>query len=311
MMPVLVVGLMNETTSIILPCYNGAKWLSDSIESILCQTEGNFELIIVNDGSTDNSEEIIANYFKDARIRYIYQKNAGFTKAVNRGINESTGSFIGFIGQDDLWMPDKLRKEASYLRKHEELGLVFSNYYYINNLGSITEKVSSRLPAFSSKQELIRYLFLTNFIGFETVLVRKECFKTVGLLDEQLFGFSDHDLWLRMADSYQFGYLPYFLLKKRRHDKQLGKIMPEKVLNDEFVLTNKAVLKYGFLKSDLPKKLSSLYFAWGLELIRMNDVEQARHKLLHTIRYDPLKFKALLAYMCPKLYIKISKSLRK
>ena len=109
-----------RTVSVVLPCYNGARWISCTIESVLSQTYADFELVIINDGSTDLSEKIIAPYLYDERVRYIYQKNRGFSAAINRGIKASSGSLIGFIGQDDLWMPNKLEVIVYSLRSSFE-----------------------------------------------------------------------------------------------------------------------------------------------------------------------------------------------
>src|SRR5208337_849330 len=105
-------GLRMKKVSVILPCYNGARWISRAIESVLAQTWGHFELVIIDDGSTDNSKKIILPYLSDERVQYIYQDNRGFSAAINRGVAESRGCLICFIGQDDLWMPNKLELQT-------------------------------------------------------------------------------------------------------------------------------------------------------------------------------------------------------
>ena len=107
--------------SVILPCYNGAQWIGQAIESVLAQTYKDFELLVIDDGSTDNSREIVSSYLHDRRVHYIYQENRGFSGAINRGIKESKGDFIGFIGQDDLWLPHKLELQTKYLSKHRDV----------------------------------------------------------------------------------------------------------------------------------------------------------------------------------------------
>jgi glycosyltransferase involved in cell wall biosynthesis len=112
-----------QKVSVVLTCYNGARWISSAIESILAQTYKNLELVVIDDGSTDNSKEIVSSYLCDERVRYIYQENRGFSAAVNRGIKESRGELIGFIGQDDLWLHYKLELQVEYLNKHKEVDL--------------------------------------------------------------------------------------------------------------------------------------------------------------------------------------------
>ena len=128
---------MMRNVSVVLTCHNGARWISRTIWSVLAQTYEDLELLIVDDGSMDNSKEIVVSYLGDDRVRYIYQENKGFSAAVNRGIKESNGNLIGFIGQDDLWMPNKLELQVRYFSKHKDVDLVHSNYYSIDSEGQI------------------------------------------------------------------------------------------------------------------------------------------------------------------------------
>ncbi|MCK4434109.1 glycosyltransferase family 2 protein, partial [Candidatus Bathyarchaeota archaeon] len=158
-----------SSVSVILTCYNGVRWISKAIESVLAQTYEDFELVIIDDGSTDGSKKIVASYLSDERVRYIHQENKGFSAAVNRGIKETTSSLIGFIGQDDLYVPSKLKLQVKYLSEHTDVDLVHSNYCSIDSKGRIVQVRDINVPNFSSKKKMVEQLFLYNFIGFETV----------------------------------------------------------------------------------------------------------------------------------------------
>lgn len=145
-----------RTVSVVLTCYNGARWISLSIESILAQTYRDFELIIIDDGSTDNSKEMVALRLSDERVRYIYQRNRGFSAAVNRRIKESSNSLIGFIGQDDLWMPNKLDLQVKYLSEHKDVDIVHPNYCSIDSEEHMIEVGDVSIPNISSKKEVAR-----------------------------------------------------------------------------------------------------------------------------------------------------------
>ncbi|MCK4435905.1 glycosyltransferase, partial [Candidatus Bathyarchaeota archaeon] len=237
-----------QNVSIVLTCYNGARWISRAIESILAQTYEDFELVIIDDGSTDSSKEVVVSHLCDERVHYIHQENRGFSAAVNRGIKESSGNLIGFIGQDDLWIPNKLELQLKYFSEHKDVDLIHSNYYSIDSEGRIIEVRGIKIPNFSSKKKVVEQLFLNNFIGFETVLVKRRCFDEVGYFDEQMVGFSDHDIWLRIAGSFNIGYLDLPLVEKREHEFQLSKVRIEAVLKDEFLMVKKAVDRYPFLE---------------------------------------------------------------
>jgi glycosyltransferase involved in cell wall biosynthesis len=293
---------MMQNVSVVLTCYNGARWISGAIESVLAQTYGDFELVIIDDGSADDSKEIIAPYLCDERVRYIYQNNRGFSSAINRGIKESSGCLIGFIGQDDLWMPNKLELQVKYFSKRRDIDLVHSNYYFVDSEERIIRVVKATVPDSSSKQEVVKRLFLNNLLGFETVLVKRKCFDEVGFFDERMVGFSDHDMWLRVAGSFNIGYLSLSLVKKRQHELQLSKVRIESVLKDEFLLVKKAIDRYPFLKKAERKKLASLYYAWGIALLKKESIKEAEQKLLKAIRCQPWKLKATAAYIAPTLY---------
>jgi glycosyltransferase involved in cell wall biosynthesis len=289
-------------TSVVLPCYNGSLWISDAIESVLHQTFFDFELIIVDDGSSDNSKDIISSHLCDGRVRYIYQENKGFSATINRGIKESVGDLIGFIGQDDLWLSNKLELQVRYFSKHNSVGLVRSNYYSIDSEGRIMRLVREKMPSFYSRQKMIEHLFLRNFIGFETVLVKKKCFDEVSLFDERMTGFSDHDMWLRIVGSFDIGYLDMPLVKKREHTLQLSKVKAESVLRDEFLIVKKAINRYPFLKKVERRKLALLYYALGIALLQKGNADKAKKELLEAIKWYPWKLKAVVAYVAPTLY---------
>jgi len=306
---VIILGALR--VSVILPCYNGARWIGQAIESVLAQTYKDFELLIIDDGSKDNSKEIVASYLCDERMRYIRQENRGFSAAVNRGIKESNGGLIGFIGQDDLWMPNKLELQVNYLSEHRDVDLVHSNYCSIDSEGRIIGVRDIKIPQVSSKKKVVEHLFLNNFIGFETVLVKRKCFNEVGFFDERMVGFSDHDMWLRLAGSFNIGYLDLPLVKKRQHEFQLSKVRVEAVLKDKFLMVKKAIDCYPFLKRVERKKLAQLYYAWGMTLMQKGNNKKTKQKFIKAIKYQPWKLKAAVAYITPTLYTLIWDNYRK
>lgn len=302
---------MMYNVSVILTCYNGARWIARAIESILAQSYEDFELVIIDDGSTDNSKEVVASYLCDKRVHYIYQENRGFSAAVNRGIKESSGSLIGFIGQDDLWMPNKLELQMKYLNEHKNVDLVHSNHCFINSEERIIEVRDVKIPNFASRKKVVEELFLNNFIGFETVLIKRKCFDEVGFFDEHMVGFSDHDMWLRVAGSHNIGYLNLSLVKKRQHEFRLSKVRIEAVLKDEFLIVKKAIDHHPFLKKVERKKLASLYYAWGMILLHKGNNNEAKQKFLKAITCQVWKLKAIVAYIAPVLYTMIYDHYRK
>ncbi len=199
--------------SIIIPCYNSAHMVSDSINSVLESTYKDYEIILVNDGSNDNLKEVIFPYFYDNRILYIEQKNKGLSGARNTGIKNATGQYLVFLDADDIITPKKLEVQQKFLDDNPSIDLVYSNSeWFIENDLDNTREV--RFPVYTG--DVIEHLIFGNFLHVNSVMVRKEAVVKAGLFDETLRELEDWDLWLRMAlGGSQFGFTPGVLSKVR------------------------------------------------------------------------------------------------
>lgn len=208
------------TVSIILPTYNRAHLLPRAILSILHQTYPNFELIIVDDASTDETPRVVKG-FDDPRIRYIRHKhNQGAAAARNTGIKASRGTYIAFQDSDDEWLPHKLARQMNVMTQlSQEIGVVYSSFWYVKD-GSKrifppkSRKLASIFPSKVRKLEgcVNRALFRGNFITPQAALVRESCFDRAGLFDVCLPRFQDWELWLRISKYYHFKYIDTPLL---------------------------------------------------------------------------------------------------
>jgi glycosyltransferase involved in cell wall biosynthesis len=204
--------------SVIIPCYNHADYLRLCLRSVFHQTFKGFEVIVVDDASTDNTPNVIKE-FKDSRLCYVrHRKNFGVSSALNTGINLSRGEFIAIIGADDLMKPDNLFVKVDILSKYPSIGLVYSNAEIIDEDGTIiglAKKQKSDGKLFVEKP--FDRLLYGNFITASSVMVRKSCFEKVGLFDTELHYAEDWDMWLRLAYFYNFGYVDIPLVQYRLH----------------------------------------------------------------------------------------------
>ena len=194
--------MLRPRTSVIIATYNAGDYLSVAIKSVLQQTTGDLELIVVDDGSTDGSTDCV-HTINDKRLRYVYQENAGQTKAKNRGIAEAVGEFVGFCDADDYWYPDKLEKQLPLFSVSSEVGVVFSLAQKIDESGSPTDSEW----AMPYRGRVLEQLFMHNFVPFGTSIVRRACLEKVGLFDNDLRMGIDWDLWLRIATHYNFDFV--------------------------------------------------------------------------------------------------------
>jgi len=214
---------MTPRVSIILPAYNHETYVGAAIQSALAQTLDDFELIIINDGSTDGTGMVIEQ-FADPRIRYFCQENQGLSAALNRGLSLARGEYFGFLPSDDVYEPEKLARQVAYLDAHPGIGLVFSHQTLIDAAGAPLrdQHVEAWFGVpYETKEEIFPALFERNFLAAPTVLMRMVCFDRVGGFDESLTCAQDYDLWLRALRYYDIRLGKERLIRYRWHGGNL------------------------------------------------------------------------------------------
>nr|WP_294943166.1 glycosyltransferase family 2 protein [uncultured Mucilaginibacter sp.] len=188
----------SELVSVIMPAYNAQKYIAESMESVICQTYPIWELIIIDDGSTDDTAAIVKQYqTKDDRIKYIYQKNAGQGRAKSTGIKISKGEYIAFLDADDLWLKEKLSKSLTAI-KSSDASLLFTNYGVFDknvNDGEITVMQVGD-ATFEGRESIITFLNY-NQIPNLTVLTTREAIIGAGDFTDIVVA-EDYEMWLRM-----------------------------------------------------------------------------------------------------------------
>jgi glycosyltransferase involved in cell wall biosynthesis len=214
----------NYKSSVCIPAYNGANYIGEAISSTLNQTLADFELIIVDDCSTDNTEAVIQS-FSDNRISYY--KNAtrlGLVGNWNRCLELSRGQYVCIFHQDDVMMPDNLAEKVKILEEHPHVGLVYSDVLQIDTAGALIREGWPAKPPFEQQGvcrglEFLRTQLLgPNTISCPGVVVRKECYEKLGGFDARLPFTADWEMWLRLAVFYDVAYLAKPLIKYRWHE---------------------------------------------------------------------------------------------
>jgi len=235
-----------KMVSVIIPTFNNGKYIIQALESVLSQTYREYEIIIIDDGSTDGTPKLLEQ-FKD-RIRYCYQENQGLAIARNRGLEESRGEFSTFLDADDVWLPDNLKMKADVLQKHPEIGGVFSDFSVFDERGIIHPLGTKPVFPFfkrtgkdfhdifshqetidgGSDREIKLYighifseLFWGNFILPSSMVFRRDCALETGYFVPQMRTQQDYEYWLRFSKNYSLGYVDEVLVRYRRHSDQL------------------------------------------------------------------------------------------
>ncbi len=192
------------TVSVVIATYNMGIHVSQAVASVLAQEPNDLEVVVVDDGSTDSTLEVLSAYASDPRVTVIAQANLGQPKAKNAGIRACKGRFIAFCDADDYWLPGKLAKQMPLFEKDPRVGVVYSRAAVPQSDGSL--KHSTERQFF--RGDVLQQLFVRNIVPFGTAVVRKECLDQVGYFDESIPMGIDWDLWLRVAAHWHFDYSP-------------------------------------------------------------------------------------------------------
>ncbi|MCL1464459.1 glycosyltransferase [Argonema galeatum] len=190
--------------SVIIPVYNGENTIRETIESVLNQTFKDFELIVINDGSTDSTLDVVSN-IQDSRLKVFSYPNAKQAASRNRGLSQATGEYVSFIDADDLWKPDKLEAQLKALQENPEAGVAYSWTDLIDESGNF---IRGGANIYWQGESYARML-LNDFVeSGSNPLIRAQAIKEVGNFDESLPPAEDWDMWIRLASRYPFVVVP-------------------------------------------------------------------------------------------------------
>jgi glycosyltransferase involved in cell wall biosynthesis len=293
---------MKKMVSVIIPTYNREALLKRAIESVLNQSYQNFELIIVDDGSKDNTEKLVEEFgIKDERVKYVFQENSGgAAKPKNTGIKVATGEYIAILDDDDEWFLSKLEKQVQYLDEHLDIDIVGCNYL-------INGKKEYRIPFYKN---IFKRMLVTDDLGpGSTMIYRKELFGKVGLFDENLKTGQDREMRIRLAKDYKFGFVKEALVNYYSgHDNiSFSGLSIEKREKDWAHIFN----KYRKYYDDDSKVYSDKLRYDGTRYMSLGLADKARKCFLLSIQKNPLNMKSFLylflSLFGPSFYNKLIK----
>ena len=291
--------------SIITPAFNAESTITHTIKSVQEQTFSDFELIIIDDGSTDKTIEVINN-IQDERIQVISYKNGGVSTARNRGITHANGEFIAFIDADDLWTSDKLELQLAALKNNPQAGVAYSwtSFMDVDERGEPVSFLPS--PEYSYMGDVYQQLLMGDFIlSGSNTLIRSQAIQSAGEFEPTLKSCEDWDYWLRLAARFDFVLVPkYQILYRRTPGAMSSKV---EVMKEASQITIERAY------NDAPQELQHLKkytltnfhrFCASLYLQHRNDnlgIAEAKQHLLSAISLQP---KTLLDSLTQKLLIK-------
>jgi glycosyltransferase involved in cell wall biosynthesis len=263
--------------SVIIPTYNHAQFVAQAVESALGQTFADREVIVVDDGSTDQTGMLLARY--EGQIRYLWQPNQGVSAARNAGIAAATGRYFLFLDADD-WVPaDKLAIQVPILDAQPETGLTYSAFQYMDETG---RQLLREIRPGKSGLVLADLLCRTLFFPPGAAVIRRECLERVGAFDESCPSAADTDLWVRIAHAgYSFAYVDRPLLQYRlAHGSMSGHL--ESQMRDEFTRMEKFFADPGLapeIRGLEGRAFGSLHMEFAAKCCRIGNIKEARQHL--------------------------------
>jgi len=208
----------HPTVSVVIPTYNRASLVVRSIQSVLNQSYSDFELLVIDDGSTDNTAGAVAG-FSDQRVRYVrLPRNAGTAAACNVGIRMSRGRFVSFQGSDDEWLPENLAEHMSvFERSPDKLGVVYSDMYRIRQSGSVEYHISPTVVPGRLVNPKSQF-YEVYMLGSQSVVIKRECLDATGYFNETLPALEDLELFIRLSKRFEFFRIPKPLVRYYESD---------------------------------------------------------------------------------------------
>ena len=248
-----------HSISICIPLYNGQRYIAQAIESVLNQTCGDFQLVVVDDCSGDSGPDIVKGFKDDRLVFYRNEKRLGLVENWNKCVSYASGEYICILHQDDYYLPNMLEQERALLANNAGVGIVFSQHYFIDAYDArmgVWKFTDS--PGIWEGREIAKQHVIYNFAGMVTVMVKKDCYDSVGLYDKDFLLCPDWDMWLRIElAGYRVGYLAEPLACYRVHDESVtSQLMARGLINEE----RQRFLRKAFSRMKLGHLLGSLEF---------------------------------------------------
>lgn len=291
--------------SIIIPTYNRAQLLGRVIESVLNQTYDNIEILVVDDGSTDNTQKLLKSLY-EGKVRYFYQANKGPSAARNLGFINSQGNLIGFLDSDDYYLPENIFEKVKVLEENPNIDWVYSDWYEIVNNGTPQRRpILEKMKADLGEKENIFSLLVINgggLIQTNAALIRSHCISNINGFDENFRSLEDVDFFIRLSRYYKTKYIHIPLIVRTmqpdslQEDRKIGYEASLRLM-DKIEANYPEEVRDLKLKRNWAKWRSNIYNYFGIEHLKCGQYHKARQDFLKSIRSYLFQKKVYLLYI--------------
>lgn len=276
--------------TVMIPSYNHAHYIIDTIKSIFTQTYQNFELIVINDGSPDNSLEVLETLQKEYSFTLVDRENKGLIATLNEGLSYAKGEFFCAIASDDIMLPNRLEDQVNYMQKYPEFAMCFSKMMTIDDNNEVLGYTKNKHIEVGN---VFYQLYKTNFINAASVMHRTKVLRSIGGYSDK-YKFEDYPLWLSIAQKHKIGFVDEYHVQYRHHDANMSKQRLMIIREEEKILIDFNIDD----KTDV--LLKKRYARWFSKLLKINELEGAKdymEKALSQSWYQPKFWRDYLKYI--------------
>jgi glycosyltransferase involved in cell wall biosynthesis len=279
---------MNKLVSVIIPCYNAERYIEATMDSVLLQTYTNLEVLVIDDGSTDRTNEILRKYIdKVILLRHYGGVNKGRSASVNLALNACHGEYIAFLDHDDLWEVNKTEVQVGVLEKNPDVGLVYANGYAINEND---ERLYQLFPKHHRETNSSESILLNCYIPSpSSSLIRRSVLLKTGGFDGDMEHAADHDLLIRISEVSTMAYVDQHLWRNREHSACTGKLHCKEMWQAGFRILKKACERSGYGWDIKRRRLAVLNFRLSQCLLQEKKYMRFMLHLLVSGILDPVR----------------------
>jgi len=287
--------------SVLLTCFNHIRFLPAAYESILNQSFAEWEIIAIDDGSTDGSRDWLLSRTEPI-TRIFNEKNLGTYASLNVALSQAQGEYIAVLNDDDVWAPEKLAKQVALLDAESEVGLVHTDGWFIDGEGRQQEgtPLGFEFPRFETGDVLLDLVYQNKIIA-SAALARRECFEQLGRFSDAFFGSGDWEMWFRIAEKWKVGFVDQPLTFYRVHgtnaSHKLERIWKDDQMLREWIASRLESVEAGrFSDNDLRRAKAHNYACLGTVKALNGDTSGGREAYAKSIQLAPERMKSYLRY---------------
>lgn len=283
--------------SVVIPVFNGEQFVEKAIESVQRQTVSDVEIIVIDDGSTDGTRQILEKLERLAGIIWFQQNHEGPSRSRNKGIEASNGKYLALLDCDDIWLPEKLEEQLMIMESRSEVGVVHTDYEVIDGNGVVQEHIAARF----SREHLTQAFAGSHEVLTSTILIRQDVLKSVGCLDPELYGSEDSDLIIRLYAATEFECVDRVLVRKLRRGHGYRDMAYDERTHGEKILLSRKKFLSGLermvplttvQRKALDREWANYFLRCGRVAADFGYYSDAKRFYFQSIYHDPFRFRS-------------------